>query len=26
MGDRTSLAARIDEYAEYLSKVQITYE
>jgi HPt (histidine-containing phosphotransfer) domain-containing protein len=26
MGDRASLAARIDEYAEYLSKVQITYE
>ena len=25
-GDRASLASRIDEYAEYLSKVQITYE
>jgi HPt (histidine-containing phosphotransfer) domain-containing protein len=25
MGDRASLAARIDEYALYLSKVQISY-
>jgi len=25
-GDRASLAARISEYEEYLSKVQITYE